>query len=83
MWAAKLKGYRADVSEEKRPGTVYWVDVTPPAGAGTLSIQDLFADGVGGRIAVQPCPVPLPQGTAAKDVATARVPRTAAVQKLP
>jgi SPOR domain len=49
-------GLNAEVAERKLPGTVYWVDLAPLPGMGTVPIQDLFAEGVSSRIAVQTCP---------------------------
>ncbi|TLZ34770.1 MAG: hypothetical protein E6K24_13325 [Gammaproteobacteria bacterium] len=52
-----------DGSPERRlPGTLYWLDLVPPAGMSTVPIADLFAGGVGSRIAVQPCPSASPHG---------------------
>jgi hypothetical protein len=62
-------GLNAEVAERKLPGTVYWVDLAPLPGMATVPIQDLFAEGVGSRIAVQTCPaavhLPNPQATTA------------------
>jgi hypothetical protein len=57
--AASLKrmGFKAEVAEHKLPQTVYWIDLAPRPGMTTVPLQDLFAEGVGSRIAVQPCPV--------------------------
>ena len=49
-------GLNAEVAERKLPGTVYWVDLAPLSGMGTIPIEDLFAEGVSSRIAVQTCP---------------------------
>jgi hypothetical protein len=59
-------GLNAEVAERKLPGTVYWVDLAPLPGMGTIPIQDLFAEGVSSRIAVQTCPaaVHLPSASA-------------------
>jgi hypothetical protein len=54
--AVRLTGLDAQVAERKLPGTLYWVDLNPPPGATSVPIQDLFAEGVSSRIAVQPCP---------------------------
>lgn len=85
MRAATLKGFKADVAEQKRPGTLYWVDLKPPAGTGTVPIQDLFAEGIGSRIAVQPCSISsAPTITTSKDPPTpTRAPATAAIAKVP
>lgn len=60
-------GLNAEVAERKLPGTVYWVDLAPLPGMATVPIQDLFAEGVSSRIAVQACPaaVRLPSAQAA------------------
>lgn len=65
--AVKKLGFKAEVAEHKLPQTVYWIDLAPRAGMTTVPIQDLFAEGVGSRIAVQPCPAP----TAAASIVTA------------
>lgn len=54
--AAKQAGLKAEIAERKIPGTVYWVDLAPLPGMNTIPLQDLFAEGVSSRIAVQPCP---------------------------
>lgn len=53
---ARTMGFKAEVAERKLPTAVYWVDVAPQAGQSTIPIQDLFAEGMSSRIAVQPCP---------------------------
>jgi hypothetical protein len=63
-------GLNAEVAERKVPGTAYWVDLAPLPGMGGVPIQDLFAEGVSSRIAVQSCPAAVhltnpPAGTAA------------------
>jgi SPOR domain len=54
----KKTGLKAEVAEHSLSQTVYWIDLTPRPGMTTVPIQDLFAEGVGSRIAVQPCPAP-------------------------
>ena len=49
-------GLKAQVGEHKLPSTVYWVDLAPLPGMNTVPLQELFAEGVGSKIAVQPCP---------------------------
>jgi hypothetical protein len=49
-------GLNAEVAERKLPGTVYWVDLATLPGMGTVPIQDLFAEGISSKIAVQTCP---------------------------
>jgi SPOR domain len=53
--ALRQAGLSAEISERKLPGTLYWVDLTPPPGMSTTPLQGLFADGANSRIAVQPC----------------------------
>ncbi len=66
--AALLRGkgfdprQRAQAGEGSLPGTLYWLDLVPPAGVSTVPVTDLFAEGVGSRIAVQPCPSVSPHG---------------------
>jgi SPOR domain len=66
--AVREIGLKAEVAERKLPGTVYWVDLTPPSGMNAVPIQDLFAQGVSSHVAVQPCPAAVhpaaPSGTA-------------------
>ena len=50
-------GLKAEVAERKLAGAMYWVDLVPPPGMSTITLQDLFAEGVRSRISVQPCPV--------------------------
>jgi hypothetical protein len=52
----RAMGIRAEVAERKLPGTLYWVDLAPLPGMNTIPLQDLFAQGVSSKIAVQPCP---------------------------
>jgi hypothetical protein len=75
-------GLRAEIAERKLPGTLYWVDLTPPPGITTVPLQDLTAQGVNSRIAVQPCP---PAAAALPEAATAGSPplRAGGPSKLP
>jgi hypothetical protein len=57
-----VKGFKAEVAERRLSGTLYWLDLVPPAGINTVPIAGLFAEGVGSRIAVQPCPPVSPRG---------------------
>jgi hypothetical protein len=52
----RAMGIKAEVAERKLPGTLYWVDLAPLPGMTTVPLQDLFAEGVSSKIAVQPCP---------------------------
>ena len=54
--AVQQAGLKAEVAERKIPATIYWVDLAPLPGMNTIPLQDLFAEGVRSRIAVQPCP---------------------------
>ncbi len=63
--AVKRMGFKAEVAEHKLPQVVYWIDLAPRPGMTTVPIADLFAEGVGSRIAVQPCPPPPPPSTTA------------------
>lgn len=66
--AASLKrmGFKAEVAEHRLPQVVYWIDLAPRPGMTTVPLADLFAEGVGSRIAVEPCPPPpTPSATAA------------------
>lgn len=49
-------GLKAEIAERKLAGTLYWLDVAPPAGMNTVPIQSLIAQGASSRIGVQPCP---------------------------
>jgi hypothetical protein len=52
----RAAGLKAEIAERKLPGTLYWVDLTPPPGMGPIPLQDLFAEGINSKISVQPCP---------------------------
>jgi hypothetical protein len=68
----KRLGFKAEVAEHRLPQVVYWIDLAPRPGMTTVPIADLFAEGVGSRIAVQPCPPsPPPSTTAAAQPADA------------
>jgi len=53
--AVRQAGLNAEIAERKLPGTLFWVDLTPPPGMSTAPLQGLFADGGNSHIAVQPC----------------------------
>ena len=75
--AVRQSGLKVDVAERKLPGTLYWVDLTPPPGINSVPIQDLFAEGVSSRIAVQPCPIQTQQAqTPQAPAPAARAPAT-------
>ncbi len=61
----KAMGIKAQVAERKLPGTLYWVDLATQPGMTTIPLQDLFAEGVSSKIAVQPCPAAAVAGSPA------------------
>jgi hypothetical protein len=63
---ARSHGFKAEVTERKLPIAIYWVDVATAPGT-NIPLQDLFAEGMNSRVAVQPCP-------AAKGTVTASAP---------
>jgi len=87
--AASLKrmGFKAEVAEHKLPQVVYWIDLAPRPGMTTVPLADLFAEGVGSRIAVEPCPPPPPPSATASARAAggapAEQPRSATGPKYP
>lgn len=83
--AVKKLGFKAEVAEHKLPQVMYWIDLVPRPGMTTVPIADLFAEGVGSRIAVQPCPAPPPRSTtaAAQPPAPAAPPPAAPAPKYP
>jgi hypothetical protein len=84
--AVRQAGLSAEIAERKLPGTLYWVDLTPPPGTNTISLQGLLAEGVNSRVAVQPClPAAADPGPLMREPATASNPaaRTERAPKLP
>ena len=79
----KLLAGRATYTDDvKLPGTLYWVDLTPPPEMNSVPVQGLFADGGNSRIAVQPClPASAPPPTTAATGPAAT--RTGAPPNLP
>jgi len=81
--AVQKSGLKAEVAERKIPGSVYWVDLTPPPGVNSVPLQDLFAEGVDSRIAVEPCPVPSQSASTPPGAAPpARTPLAAAATRV-
>jgi hypothetical protein len=78
--AVRQAGLSAEIVERKLPGTLYWVDLTPPPGTNTVPVQELFAGGGSSRIAVQPC---LPGATASTAPTTATAATDAAAVQEP
>jgi len=74
----KALGIKAEVAERKLPGTLYWVDLAPLPGMNTIPLQDLFAQGVSSKIAVQPCPAATVAATPAPSAAPPVAPPAAA-----
>ena len=72
----RAMGIKAEVAERKLPGTLYWVDLAPLPGMNTIPLQDLFAEGVSSKIAVQPCPA----ATVAAATAASAAPLAASAQ---
>jgi SPOR domain len=68
--AVQQTGLKAEVAERKIPGTLYWVDLSPLPGMNSIPLQDLFAEGVRSRIAVQPCPAAVTRPAPATGMAT-------------
>jgi len=66
-------GLNAEVAERRLPGTSYWVDVSTAQGTASVPLQNLLAEGVSARVAVQPCPAP-PVAAPPTGTATARPP---------
>ena len=75
--AVKRMGFKAEVAEHKLPQVVYWIDLAPRPGMTTVPITDLFAEAVGSRIAVQPCPPPAPPSATAAAQPTSAAPPAA------
>lgn len=80
--AVKELGFAAEVAQHRLPEAVYWIDMAPRPGI-TVPVADLFAGGVGSRIAAQPCLArPLPATiTAAQPEAATPATRVAAASK--
>jgi hypothetical protein len=81
--AVRRAGLKAEVAERKLPSTLYWVDLSPPAGMNTVPLEDLFAEGVKSRIAVQPCPSPHAAHEVTATTASNPPPAVEAAPKLP
>jgi hypothetical protein len=64
-------GLKAEVAERKLPVSMYWVDVTPPSENSSVPIDDLLAEGVGSKVGVQACPLPVAPAVAQPAAATA------------
>ncbi|MBV8782708.1 MAG: SPOR domain-containing protein [Gammaproteobacteria bacterium] len=63
--AVRRLGLSADVTERKIAGAAYWVDLQAPAGE-ALPVQDLIAEGVSGKVGVEPCPAGAPEKVAGR-----------------
>lgn len=81
--AVNRLGFAAEVAEHKLPEAVYWIDMAPRPGM-TVPVADLFAGGVGSRIAPQPClarPLSPTTTAAVQPAAPASATRVAAAPK--
>jgi hypothetical protein len=54
--AVQKLGLQPEVAERKLPGTVFWEDVTLPAGTASLPTQDLSGEATDPPIEAVPCP---------------------------
>jgi hypothetical protein len=81
--AVRETGLKAQVGERKIPATVYWVDLAPLPGMNTVPLDGLFAEGVGSRIVVQPCPPPASVTPASGPAAQAPATGTATTHPAP
>jgi hypothetical protein len=54
--AVQKLGLQPEVTERKLRGSVFWQDVTLPAGTASLPTQDLSSEGPGSHIEAVPCP---------------------------
>jgi hypothetical protein len=81
--AVRETGLKAQVGERKIPATVYWVDLAPLPGMNTVPLDGLFAEGVGSRIVVQPCPPPASATPASGPAAQAPATATATTHPAP
>lgn len=72
--AVRQSGLTAEIAERKLGATVYWIDLTAPAGidADAVPVKDLPADRSTSRIGVQPCPGPVTPAPAVTTYSTAK-----------
>jgi hypothetical protein len=68
--AVRKLGLQPEVAERKLPGTVFWEDVTLPAGTSSLPTKNLSGEGTDSPIAAVPCP----PGSAQPDATPGRSP---------
>jgi hypothetical protein len=54
--ALQKLGLQPEITERNLPGTVFWEDVTLPAGTASLSTQDVSGEGPGSHTEAVPCP---------------------------
>jgi hypothetical protein len=72
-------GIKAEVAEHKLPASVYWIDLSPQPGMGSVPIDDLLAERIGTKVGIQACPPPVatpapPSGQATKVAGTPQLP---------
>ena len=81
--AVQKLGLQPEVAERKLPGTVFWQDVTLPAGTATLPAENLSGEGAGSHLELVPCPTGAGQPDEAP-TAPARFPtKVAGASKMP
>jgi SPOR domain len=49
-------GIKAEVAEHNLPVSLYWLDVTPEPGTGSVPIDELLSQGLSSKVRVQACP---------------------------
>jgi hypothetical protein len=76
--SVRQAGLTAGIAERKLTRALYWIDTTPPPGIDPAVLQDLLAEGMNSRIAVQPCPTAAPVTPPLNAVAATATPQTAA-----
>jgi hypothetical protein len=53
--AVQKLGIKAEVTEHKLAASVYWIDVTPQPGMGSVPLDDLLAERIGTKVGIQAC----------------------------
>jgi hypothetical protein len=69
--AVRQSGLTAEIAERKLGATVYWIDLTAPAGIDGVPVEGLPTDRSNSRIVVQPCPAPVTPAPAVTTNSTA------------
>jgi hypothetical protein len=81
--AVQKLGLQPEVTERKLPGTVFWEDVTLPAGTSSLPTQDLSGAGTDSPIEAVPCPSGTGQTGATPTRSTTLATKMAGASKVP